>query len=90
MWAFPSPHGPEQEGTEASAEIDLGQMQLSEKRRGKQRKPSTEGPADESWQGRTVPGNNRLKIINYNIYMAHLHLVLVKLPRRRKIMTDAK
>lgn len=65
-------------------------MQLSEKRRGKQRKLSTEGPVDESWQGRTVPGNKSLKIIKCNIYIAHLHLVHVKLPSIRKIMTDAK
>lgn len=57
---------------------------------GKQRKPSTEGPADESWQGRTVPGNKRLKIIKCKIHIAYLHLVHVKLPCIRKIMTDAK
>lgn len=66
--------------------------QLSETRWGEGRKPSTACLADESWQSKAVPGNNRLKweLIKHRIYIAHLHLLHVKRPHIQKIMTDAK
>lgn len=91
VWVYPSPWEPKK-GTVATTETDIEWKQLLDMRLSRQRKPSTEGLADESWQGTAVAGNNRLnwELIKHRIYIAHLHLLHIKLPCIQKIMADAK